>query len=108
MENKPKLHPPSERSKDMIAQATKTQKQVQVLATYTFKNRNRVCFTVLSSNGSDRYNTCFDNGRGACSCPARGGCYHLTQLAPRAARIIEEQETKAANVRYMYSQEPAS
>lgn len=83
---------------------TTTKKQVQVLATYTFKRINRVCFTVLSSNGSDRYNTCFDNGKGSCTCPAKVSCYHLTQLAPRAAALIEAKETKAANMRYMYSE----
>lgn len=71
-------------------------KVVAILATYVFAHINRVCFTVLSSDGVTRYNTCFTNGHGSCDCPARGECYHLRQLAPIAAEKLEKRNAVAA------------
>ena len=93
----------------MIAQATKTQKSVlTILATYTFRGRNRVCFSIQSLDSGEKYNTCFDNGHESCLCEGNSRwhkrCKHIKELAPRAARIIEEQETRSANVRMFYSE----
>ncbi len=69
---------------------TKTQKQVTVLATYKFNKVARICFTVRSSNGLDKYNTCFQgNGHESCGCPSKGGCYHRDQLRPVAQAFLE-------------------
>src|SRR6266704_6775731 len=72
----------------------KAQKTVQVLVTYTFKHVNRVCFTILSSNGTDKYNCCFDDGKAACDCPStsKKGCYHINQLRPRYDAIMAKRE----------------
>ena len=74
----------------MTKQATvKATRTVTVLHVYKFRATARICFVVLSSNGTDRYNTCFnrDADHGVCGCPAtsKNGCYHLNQLRPRAA-----------------------
>ena len=70
----------------------KTAKQVNVIYTYKFNKINRICFTVLSSNGKERYNTCFDKDENHGSCTCRGGdfhnCYHLDQLKARAAEYF--------------------
>lgn len=87
---------------------TKAQKTVTVLYTYIFKHLNRVCFTVLSYEGqhkvdrderiveADTYNTCFNNGKGSCTCRANAEfhleCYHITQLAPIAAAKLAAKE----------------
>ena len=70
----------------------KTAKQVNVIYTYKFNKINRICFTVLSSNEKERYNTCFDKDENHGSCTCRGGdfhnCYHLDQLKARAAEYF--------------------
>ncbi len=75
----------------------KTQKQVQVLATYKFNKIARICFTVLSSNGKEKYNTCFDGSadHGSCGCPSCGNCYHLDQLRPVAQAYFESRKQVA-------------
>jgi hypothetical protein len=75
---------------------TKVQKTVQVLATYKFKQVQRICFTVLSSNGNDKYHTCFQgDGRESCDCPAglKGRkCYHVEQLRERAQSYFQSKQ----------------
>jgi hypothetical protein len=75
----------------------KAQKVVQILATYKFNHIARICFTVKSSRGDEKYNTCFDRdaAHGSCTCPSHGGCYHLDQLRPVAQAYFEARETAA-------------
>ena len=76
---------------------TIVQKIVTVLAVYKFRNVARICFEVLSSNGTDRYHTCFQgDGRESCTCPStsKKGCYHLEQLRPRAQAYFESQRAR--------------
>ena len=74
----------------------KTQKEVNVLYTYKWNHLNRICFTVLSSNEKERYNTCFDKDENHGSCTCRGGdfhnCYHLDQLKARAAEYFQSRK----------------
>ncbi len=72
----------------------KTQKTVQVLTIYRFKETARICFVVESSNGLDTYHTCFnrDENHGSCTCPAIRGCYHLDQLKARAAEYFQSRQ----------------
>ncbi len=77
----------------------KTQKQVTVLAVYKFRKVARICFSVLSSNGSDKYHTCFQgNGRESCDCPStsKKGCYHRDGLRPQAQAYFESQKQDRA------------
>lgn len=60
-----------------------TQKQVQIIARYTHKNRENgtVSYLVRSSNGKSTYCCTLINGKASgCSCPSRKPCYHMTQL----------------------------
>jgi hypothetical protein len=85
--------PIQEEDYSMTQKTAKQIKEVNILYTYKFNRVNRICFTVLSSNGTDQYNTCFngDVAHSSCTCP--GGdfhnCYHIPQLAPRAALYFE-------------------
>lgn len=64
--------------------ATKTQKQVQVIARYQLKKNGHVVYSVKSSNGQDTYTTTLVNGKAAgCDCASRKPCYHMTQLEQR-------------------------
>lgn len=71
-------------------------KTVNVLYTYKFNKINRICFTVLSSNERDQYNTCFNGDENHGSCTCRGGdfhnCYHLDQLKARAAEYFASRQ----------------
>lgn len=64
-----------------------TQKQVQIIARYTHRNRETgmangtVSYLVRSSNGKSTYCCTLINGKASgCSCPSRKPCYHMTQL----------------------------
>jgi hypothetical protein len=76
----------------------KSPKTVQILATYRFHHTPRICFTVKSSRGDEKYNTCFDRdaAHGSCSCPAKAGCYHLDQLRPIAQKYFGSREKPVA------------
>jgi hypothetical protein len=71
-------------------------KTVNVLYTYKFNHIKRICFTVLSANEKDQYNTCFDGDAEHGSCTCRGGdfhhCYHLDQLKTRAAEYFASRQ----------------
>lgn len=81
------------------AQATKI---VVILAAYIFTHINRVCFIVLSSDGTTRYNTCFTNGQASCTCDGNAiwhkECCHIKQLAPLAAEKLAARMKKVAEV----------
>jgi hypothetical protein len=65
--------------------ATKTVKQVNIIATYYHKTDGKlngiISYLVRSSNGKSTYCTTLINGKATgCSCKARGNCYHKKQL----------------------------
>ena len=98
--------------------ATKSRKAVKlvtIIYAYVFKHLNRVCFVVLSDEGQkkvdsdpnyspkqeDTYNTCFDNGKGSCTCRGNAEfhleCYHIKQLAPVAVARLAKAQAKATS-----------
>ncbi len=78
-------------------QGRKSTKEVTVLFVYRFLHIARICFTVLSSNGTDRYNTCFDGdaSHASCNCPSKVECYHIRDLRPRAAAYFAARKAEA-------------
>ena len=73
--------------------ATKTQKEVQVIARIEIKKNGIVVYQVRSSNGTDIYQvTVVRDHVNNCTCPARKPCYHMVQLQER------EDERKTALV----------
>lgn len=91
-----------------MIKAARTPKTVQVLATYRFHAIGRICFTVKSSKGSDRYNTCFQaDGHESCTCPSHGGCYHRDQLREQAAVYFQSRKlTRLARAAYTALYDP--
>ncbi len=83
----------------MTTTATRTKKEVQIVARYQFKNDARkVAYRVHSSDGRKEY-TCFlfDGKATSCECPARKPCYHMIQLEQREQERAE-QEAKVNRV----------
>jgi hypothetical protein len=84
-----------------MAKATKTVKQVQVIARYIHKTDGQpngtVTYLVRASNGKDTYCTTIINGEASgCSCKARSSCYHKTQLSALEVARAESPEQKEA------------
>ncbi len=70
--------------------ASKTPKQVQVLAKYTHKTdgkpNGRISYLVRSSDGKSEYCTTLQDGHAVgCSCPSKRPCYHEKQLEQKEA-----------------------
>ena len=74
-----------------MTQATKTQKQVQVLSRIQFKvDSRKVVYNVRSSDGTQVYQTFLFNGKAcSCTCKATKPCYHMTQLEAREASRMD-------------------
>jgi len=88
----------------------KTQKIVTVLNVYKFKSPlNRICFEILSSDETTKYNTCFNGSasHAACGCDrfvkGHKECYHIEQLRPRAQAYFDERETARINREMAFS-----
>lgn len=83
--------------------ATTKVQAIVILATYIFKHLNRICFTVLSSDGVTKYNTCFENGRGSCTCEGNAvwhkECRHIKYLAPIATAKLAARNERAQAVK---------
>jgi hypothetical protein len=76
---------------------TKTS-DITVLAIYTWKhNPDRICFTVRSSDGQSEYHTCFEHGRGACTCDGNAKwhkeCKHIKGLRQVAAEKLAARQS---------------
>jgi hypothetical protein len=83
----------------------KTEKQVQVLATYRFNLISRICFSVRSSDKTSAYQTCFDKDAEHGSCTCKGGaryhkCYHMEQLKPVAQVYFAERQAMQVGIAY--------
>jgi hypothetical protein len=86
----------------MVALATKSTKQVQVIARIAFKSDARkVVYLVRASNGVDQYQVSLFAGQvSGCSCVAHKPCYHMKQVQKLednrvALHIVASVEEKA-------------
>lgn len=90
------------RKKDSMRSTKTATKEVTVLAVYKFRDVARICFEVLASDETTKYNTCFngDAQHASCNCPGHDEfhkvCYHITGLKARAQAYFESRQPQQA------------